>query len=103
MDTPSCSEGFQSINWPIPTAMMSIPGFNAMTTGLMKMSFKNKGVANIEEMRQMCVDLGVRMIGCQMTMDVFGFEKAEFIPSAEIAGAAAFLEYAGEADVTLFI
>ena len=102
MKMPFGSEGFQSINWPIPTAMMSIPGFNAMTTGLMKMSFKNKGVANIEEMRQMCVDLGVRMIGAPRTMDLFGSEKAEFIPSAEIAGAAAFLEYAGEADGTLF-
>jgi peroxiredoxin family protein len=43
------------------------------------------------------------MIGCQMTMDVFGFEKEDFIPEAEIAGAAAFLEYAADADVTLFV
>jgi peroxiredoxin family protein len=103
MKMPFGSQGFQAINWPIPTAMMSFPGFTDMTTSLMKMSFKNKGVASIAEMRDTCVALGVRMIACLMTMEVFGFGKEDFIPEAEIAGAAAFLEYAGEADVSLFV
>jgi peroxiredoxin family protein len=103
MKMPFGPEGFQNIEWPIPTGMMGLPGFTAMTTGLMKQTFKNKGVASVPELRQVCIDLGVRMIGCQMTVDVFGFEMADFIPSAELAGAAAFLEYAADADVTLFI
>jgi peroxiredoxin family protein len=45
----------------------------------------------------------VRMIGCQMTMDVFGFKREDFIKECEIGGAATFLEYASEADVQLFI
>jgi peroxiredoxin family protein len=69
----------------------------------MKQTFKNKGVATIEELRDMCVELDVRLIGCQMTMDVFGFKKEDFIPQCEIGGAATFLEYAAEADVSLFI
>jgi peroxiredoxin family protein len=36
----------------------------------MKQTFKTKGVASVEEMRDMCVDLGVNLIGCQMTLDV---------------------------------
>jgi peroxiredoxin family protein len=49
------------------------------------------------------VDLGVELIGCQMTMDVFGFAREDFIESCKIGGAATFLEYAADADVSLFI
>ena len=103
MKMPFGPEGFQQVEWPIPQLMMVLPGFNAMATGLMKQTFKNKGVASVAELREMCVELGVKMTGCQMTIDVFGFEKEDFIPSAEIGGAAAFLEYAADADVTLFV
>src|SRR5574337_603722 len=103
MKMPFGPQGFQNIDWPIPTAMMTAPGFNALATGLMKQTFKNKGVASIEELRDMCVESGVRMIGCQMTMDVFGFHKEDFIPGTEVGGAAMFLEYASGADVSLFI
>jgi len=103
MKMPFGPDRFQEIEWPIPVAMMPIPGFQAIATSLMKQTFKNKGVASIEELRQTCMDLGVQLTGCQMTMDVFGFECEDFIPGVEIAGAAAFLEYAADADVTLFV
>ncbi len=104
MKMPFGPEGFQNIAWPMPNLLMAnVPGFEAMATSLMKQTFKNKGVASVEELREMCLDLDVKMIGCQMTMDVFGFKKEEFIPQAEVAGAAMFLEYAADADVQLFI
>lgn len=103
MKMPFGPEWFQNIVWPIPVFMMSIPGFQALATALMKMTFKNKGVASVEELRDTCVALGVKMIACQMTMDVFGFKLEEFIDGVEIAGAAGMLEYAGDADVSLFI
>jgi len=104
MKMPFGPEGFQNINWPLPNIMMAnIPGFEALATGLMKQTFHNKGVATIEEMRQMCLDTDVRMFGCQMTMDVFGFKREDFIKETEFCGAATFLEYAAEADVQLFI
>jgi peroxiredoxin family protein len=104
MKMPFGPEGFQSINWPIPQLIMAnVPGFNALATTLMKQTFENKGVATIEELRNMCVEMDVRMIGCQMTMDVFGFKREDFIKECEIGGAATFLEYASEADVQLFI
>ena len=65
--------------------------------------FEKKGVATVEELREACVDMDVRLIGCQMTMDVFGFEKNDFINECEIGGAATFLEYAADANVSLFI
>jgi len=104
MKMPFGSEKFQNIDWPMPNVLMNnIPGFESMAAGMMKKMFKNKGVASIEELREACVDMDVQMIGCQMTMDVFGFDKEDFIPEAEIAGAAAFLAYAAEAEVNMFI
>jgi peroxiredoxin family protein len=47
--------------------------------------------------------MDVRLIGCQMTMDVFGFKREDFIPQVEIGGAVTFLEYAADAEVQLFI
>jgi peroxiredoxin family protein len=103
MKMPFGPESFQKINWPIPTAMMAAPGFNALATTLMKQTFKNKGVASIGELRAMCLETGVNMIACQMTMDVFGFKKEDFIDECTVGGAATFLEFASHADVQLFI
>jgi peroxiredoxin family protein len=104
MKMPFGPEGFQNINWPIPNAISSnIPGFESMATSMMKKTFKNKGVATIEELRDVAVEMDVKLIACQMTMDVFGFKKEEFIDEAEIAGAAAYLEFAVDSDVNLFV
>jgi peroxiredoxin family protein len=103
MKMPFGSQDFQDINWPIPTFLMSAPGFTAAGTAMMKQTFKNNGVASVEELRDVCVELGVELIGCQMTMEVFGFNKEGFIAEAKIGGAATFLEYAAGADVSLFI
>jgi len=104
MKMPFGPEGFQNINWPMPNLLMAnVPGFEGLATNLMKQTFHNKGVATIEEMRQECLDMDVRLIGCQMTMSVFGFAREDFIPQAEIGGAAMFLEYAADAEVQLFV
>lgn len=103
MKIPFGPESVQNINLPIPTIFQSLPGFNAAATTLMKKTFENKGVATIGELREMCVEMDVEMIGCQMTMDVFGFEKEDFIPETVVGGAATFLEFASNADVTLFV
>ena len=69
----------------------------------MKQTFKNKGVSSIEELREICLESGVKMIGCQMTMDVFGFSKEDFIDGVEVGGAATFLEFAADSDIQLFV
>jgi peroxiredoxin family protein len=104
MKMPFGPEGFQNLNWPIPNVIMgNVPGFETMATSLMKKTFKNKGVATIEELREICIESGVKMIGCQMTMDVFGFDKDQFVDGVDIGGAASFLEFAADADITLFV
>jgi len=104
MKMPFGPKSFQNIDWPMPNVLMgNVPGFETMATSMMKETFKNKGVASIEELRGICVESGVRMIGCQMTMDVFGFSKEDFIDGVELGGAATFLEFAAESDIQLFI
>ena len=103
MKLPFGPQGLQNVDMPVPTILQSFPGFNAAATSMMKKTFKNKGVATVGELREACADMGVELVGCQMTMDVFGFQKEDFIPEAVIGGAATFLDYAKDADVTLFV
>ncbi|MDP6275492.1 MAG: DsrE/DsrF/DrsH-like family protein, partial [Candidatus Marinimicrobia bacterium] len=55
MKMPFGPKGFQNIEWPMPNIVMgNVPGFETMATSLMKKTFKNKGVATIEELRDIC-------------------------------------------------
>jgi len=105
MKMPFGPDWFKSINWNIPNAVQSIvPGFETLATTLMKRTIHNKGVAGVEELRTACIEGGVNLIGCQMTVDLFGFTPADFIPEVkEYCGAATFLPMARDADVSLFI
>lgn len=105
MKMPFGPKFFQKIAWPIPNFVTSnIPFFDDFASAMMKMGFKNKGVASIPELRSICIESGVTMIGCQMTMDVFGFEREEMLDEGIIlGGAATFLEFAAEADVQMFM
>ncbi len=105
MKMPFGPQWFQDIDWPMPNALMAgIPGFEKVATGLMKKTFKNKGVASIEELRELCLEADVKMVACQMTVDVFGFDQDEFIPEVtDFVGAASFLPVARKSDVCLFI
>jgi len=105
MKMPFGPDWFKGINWNIPNAVQAnVPGFESLATALMKQTIKNKGVAGIAELRGLCIEAGVNLIGCQMTVDLFGFTHADFIPEVkEYCGAATFLPMARDADVSLFI
>ena len=52
----------------------------------------------------MAKDLGVRLHPCQMTMDLYGLGKDDFIDGLEPPlGAASFIEMAANADICLFV
>jgi peroxiredoxin family protein len=105
MKMPFGPDWFKSINWNIPNAVQGVvPGFETLATALMKQTIKSKGVAGVEELRAACIEGGVNLIGCQMTVDLFGFTHGDFIPEVkEYCGAATFLPMARDADVSLFI
>ena len=105
MKMPFGPEWFKGINWNIPNAVQAVvPGFETMATTLMKQTIHNKGVAGIAELRDACLEGGAKLIGCQMTVDLFGFSRDDFIPEVkDFVGAATFLPMARDADVSLFI
>ena len=105
MKMPFGPKWFQEYDWPMPNLLMAgVPGFEKVATGLMKKTFKNKGVASVEELRSLCVEADVKMVACQMTVDVFGFDASEFIPEVtDFVGATSFLPVAKQSDVCLFI
>ena len=105
MKMPMGPQWFRDIKWNIPNIVQAaIPGYESIATGLMKKTIKNVGVAEISELRQLCLEADVKMVACQMTVDLFGFDKNEFIPEVkDYVGAASFLPVAQESDVCLFI
>jgi peroxiredoxin family protein len=103
MKMPFGPQWFRSINWNIPNAIQGIiPGFETMATGLMKMTIANNGVATVDTLRDVCIESGVKLLACQMTVDLFGFEHSDFIDGLEYVGAATFFEHAGESDIVLY-
>ena len=105
MKMPFGPKWFQDMSWPMPNLLMAgIPGFEKLATGLMKKTFRNKGVATVEELRSLCLEAEVKMVACQMTVDVFGFDNSDFIPEVtDYVGATSFLPVARKSDVCLFI
>lgn len=104
MKMPFGPNWFKGIRWNIPNAVQSlVPGYESLATSLMKQTIKNNGVATIPELRKLCIEADVKMLGCQMTVDLFGFDHLDFISGIEYVGAATFFEFAGETDICLFI
>ncbi|MGD2128528.1 MAG: DsrE/DsrF/DrsH-like family protein [Lysobacterales bacterium] len=87
----------------MPNLMAAIPGVDAMASKMMKNLIKKKGVASIEELRELAVEADVRMIGCQMTMDLFEYSKDDMIEGIEIGGAATYIEIASKSHINLFV
>jgi peroxiredoxin family protein len=89
---------------PMPQLLTALPGMTPMASWMMKRQFKDHGVASIDELLDLAIEMGVKMQPCGMTMDVFGFEENEFIDGIEPAcGATSFLSWAADADVSLLV
>jgi peroxiredoxin family protein len=87
----------------LPNLVTAIPGVDAACSVMMKNLIKKKGVASIDELRELAVEADVRMIGCQMTMDLFEYDKKDMIDGIDIGGAATYIEVASNAHINLFI
>lgn len=88
---------------PVPNIVGALPGMTAMATMMMKSWMAKVNVPSITDLLDIAKETGVKLVGCQMTMDVMGIKKEDLIDGIEVCGAAAFLEYAAEADITLFV
>lgn len=93
--------GNPAMPMPVPNIIGAIPGMTSVATSMMKSMIKKNGIATIPELISLCQETGVKMIACQMTMDLFGFKKEDMIDGIEYAGAAAFLDFAADSDIHL--
>ena len=105
MKMPFGPDWFKSVEWNIPNALSSnLPGFEKFATLMMERTIKEKGVASIQELRALSIEAEVKIIGCEMTADLFGYDKAEFIDEvSEWVGAASFLSAAKDSNICLFV
>jgi peroxiredoxin family protein len=88
---------------PIPNIVGVLPGMTRMASWMMKDWMKKGGVPTIPDLIAMAKENGVKLIACQMTLDVLGIKKEDLIEGLEFAGAGTFLDYAADADITLFV
>jgi peroxiredoxin family protein len=86
-----------------PVMGTALPGMETLMTQMMKSKMKKKGVASVEELRDLCLEADVKMTACQMTVDLFDFDHADLIDEVDYGGAATFFEFAGESDITLYM
>jgi peroxiredoxin family protein len=78
--------------------------FGGVGRWMFKKMMRSKNVAMLPELRQMAIELGVKMEACQMSMDVMEIEKKDLIDEvAEVVGVAAMLEEAQQSTFTMFI
>lgn len=80
----------------VPNIVGMLPGMTAVATGMMNGWMEKAKVSKLSELLSMAQEMNVRLIACQMTMDVMGIHKEDLIDGIEIGGAATFLEYASQ-------
>jgi peroxiredoxin family protein len=95
--------GNPAMPMPIPDIVSAMPGMVTMASKMMRAKFAKNNVASIGELLDTAREADVRLVACQMTVDVFGYEQSDFIDGVEFAGAAAFMADARQAHVTMFI
>ena len=92
---------------PTGTGDVKLSNMNmgGMGTAMMKSLMKKKNVASLEEMLDLAEELGVRIYVCEMSMDLMGFQRDEFIDykGMDFAGVATFLQEAANSKVQLFV
>ena len=103
LGNPAMKMPMMGMHMGMPNIVSALPGVDAMASKMMKNLIKKKGVASIPELREMSVEADVRMIACQMTLDLFEYGKEDLIEGIEIGGAATYIEVATQSHINLFI
>ena len=79
-------------------------GFLGLGRWMFGKMMKNKNVTSLVELRQIALDLGVKMYTCQTSMEVMEIPRETLIDEvADVVGVAFMLEQAQQSDFTMFI
>ena len=103
LGNPAMKMPMAGMHMGMPNIMSMIPFVDSGATAMMRNMMKKKGVASIPELRELALESEVRMIACQMTMDLFEYTLDDMIPGIELGGAATYIEVATQSDINLFI
>ncbi|MBF0246526.1 MAG: DsrE/DsrF/DrsH-like family protein [Alphaproteobacteria bacterium] len=103
LGNPAMEMPMMGMHMTMPNLISAIPGVDAMASNMMRNLIKKKGVASIPELRDICVESDVKIVGCQMTLDLFEWSKDSMIPEMELGGAATYMAEALESDINLYI
>ncbi len=87
----------------IPNLIATLPSMEAVATSMMKNLFKKHGVATVGQLLELAKESGVKLIACQMTMDVMGIPQSDIIEGVEFGGAATWMDVAADSQVNLFV
>ena len=103
LGNPAMKMPMAGVHMGMPNLVAALPGVTKGATAMMKNMIAKKGLASIEDLRDIALDSGVKLVACQMTMDLFEFKKEDMIDGVSFGGAATYLEEAVKADVNLFV
>ncbi len=103
LGNPAMEMPMGGMHMAMPNMVGMLPFVTAGASTMMKNLIKKKGVASIEDLREAAVLSDIRMIGCQMTIDLFEKNADDFIDGVELGGAATWLESALESDINLYM
>ncbi len=88
---------------PFQGFLGTLPGMPSMATMMMNGMMKKHNVLSIPKLVDICLMSDVKMIACQMTIDLFGMKQSDFVDGVEFGGAAMYLEFAAGAQIPLFV
>jgi len=103
LGNPAMKMPIMGVHMGMPNIVAMLPGVDAGASLMMKNMIKKKGVASIEELREAAIESEVKLIACQMTMDLFEFKTEDMIDNLSLGGAATYMEKALKSDINLFI
>lgn len=87
----------------VPNIVGMLPGMTELATTFMKSWMNRANIPSVAEMLEMCLDMGVNLYACATTMGVMGVAQEDLIDGVSCLGAAGFLDFAADANVSLFI
>lgn len=103
LGNPAMKMPVMGMHMGMPNFISALPGVDAAASKMMKNLMNKKGVAPIDELRDLAVEAEVRLIACQMTMDLFEYSMDDMIEGVELGGAATYIEVATNSHINLFI
>jgi len=101
----SITEKLMTLMLPCGTNGLNVSKMNMMGMGpaFFKHVMREKKISTLPELMNVAKEMGVRMIACQMSMEVMGIKQEDLLDGLDYGGVATYLADARDSKITLFI